>query len=208
MATQWLTRNSKMVKSSGKVTYNFDIPAYKSQSGFITCPFAGVCKNGCYAQMGTFQFSTVKNAMERRLDLTKSDEFVPEMIRDIQSNGVERVRIHASGDFYNREYVNKWLEIINACPDTEFYAYTKAFKLLPEYLPSNLTIIKSYGGVHDKFIDTNKDRHSRVFQSLSELLDAGYADASGDDSVAIGSNPKIGLVYHGYKSKGEVWKAS
>jgi hypothetical protein len=44
-------------------------------------------------------------------------------------------------------------------------------------------------------------RHSRVFKDLQSLNEAGYADASKDDSVALGPNPRIGLIYHGAKSK-------
>lgn len=44
--------------------------------------------------------------------------------------------------------------------------------------------------------------HSRVFGSLEELEAAGYDDASKDDKVAfLSESGKVGLVYHGVKSK-------
>ena len=67
-------------------------------------------------------------------------------------------------------------------------------------LPANLTLIYSYGGTEDKLIDPKVDRHSAVFSSEEELLAAGYADSSEDDAVALGTNPKIGLIYHGTKN--------
>lgn len=48
-----LTQNSKIKKTSKKLEvrlFNFGIPAYKSASGKITCPFAGDCVKFCYAK--------------------------------------------------------------------------------------------------------------------------------------------------------------
>jgi hypothetical protein len=66
-------------------------------------------------------------------------------------------------------------------------------------IPSNFRAIYSYGGKQDSQIDTEKHRHSKVFESLAQLLQAGYVDASQDDMVAYNSL-KVGLVYHGVKS--------
>jgi hypothetical protein len=65
-----------------------------------------------------------------------------------------------------------------------------------ERLPKNFTLIKSLGGKADKAIDMSNDRHARIFNSVMELTAAGYANASNDDLIAIGNNPKIGLVIH------------
>ena len=85
-------------------------------------------------------------------------------------------------------------------PEIEFYAYTKQVKLLKDNWknkPANLTIIFSLGGKQDNLIDQNIDRHSKIFNSLDELKNAGYIDTSDDDSNAINKdNNKIGLVIH------------
>lgn len=200
----WLTQNSKMKKMKVK-TFNWGIPAYKSKDGFKTCPNAAACIVGCYAKSGAYLFSNVAKVFEQRLKLSQSANFVSIMNAEIKRRNVEQVRIHDSGDFYSVEYLHKWIEIMQANPQTNFYSYTKMVTLLKDYasrgvLPDNFIVIYSYGGTEDKLISREIDRHSWVFSSLEALQAAGYADAHEDDSVALGSNPKIGLVYHGNKS--------
>ena len=198
----FLVRNSK-IKKSAKRTFNFGIPAYLSSTGLKTCPNAGACAKGCYALAGAYRFSNVAQAFERRLKATLTDEFIPAMLADIDKQRAERVRIHDSGDFYDEAYLDRWLEIIQARPNVEFYAYTKMvslFKKRADDLPKNFTVIYSYGGTEDKLIDVETDRHSLVFETIEQLQACGYADASNQDDVALGKNPKIGLVYHGTKN--------
>ena len=155
--------------------------------------------------MGAYTFSNVASVFEARLKLAQSKSFVEVISAEIQRRGAERIRIHDSGDFFSLEYVTKWVSIIKANPSVQFYAYTKMVRLFKDLtarkeLPANLTLIYSYGGTEDKLIDPKVDRHSAVFSSEEELLAAGYADSSEDDAVALGTNPKIGLIYHGTKN--------
>lgn len=204
-AYNWLTQNSKIAKMTGVKTYNWGIPAYRAANGFATCPNAAACAKGCYATMGAYKFSNVAKVFENRLKLALSPRFTLVMDAEIKRRGVQRLRIHDSGDFFNEEYLNRWLGIIRANPTCQFYAYTKMVSLFKQYavdglIPSNFIVIYSYGGVEDKLIDRNTDRHSWVFSSIDALQIAGYAAANVDDSVALGDNPKIGLVYHGTKN--------
>lgn len=177
---------------------SFSIPAGK------TCPGALECKKGCYAMSGFFLMPSVRKAYASNLALTKKDSFVDAMVAEILKTKAKIVRIHASGDFYNLEYLNRWLKIVQACPSVRFYAYTKMIPLFRgRPLPINFTVIFSEGGRWDNQIDQTKDRHARVFASLEELKAAGYVDTTENDINAMGINPKIGLVYHGAKSK--VW---
>lgn len=200
----YLTQNSKIKAMSGIKTYNFGIPAFRARDGFVTCPSAGICAKGCYAKQGAYAWSNVQDAYEKRLALTKSTHFVSTIDAEIKRRGIKRVRIHDSGDFYSLEYFKAWLDIITRNPNTIFYAYTKRVTMIRSYkalktLPNNFTYIFSEGGREDKFISDY--RHSRVFNTLDELTQAGYANASKDDSMALGVNKKIGLIYHGAKSK-------
>ena len=198
----YLSENSKMKKSSGKRTYNFGIPAFKSATGFKTCPLAGECAKGCYATMGTYTWSNVSQAFEARLELSRSTLFVNVISSELKRRKVEKLRIHDSGDFYNKKYLEKWIEIMILNPKIEFYAYTKMVKLFKDYkdkLPFNFTVIFSYGGLQDELIDVNNDRHSQVFKDNTELNNLGYIDASQDDNLALTENTKVGLIYHGYK---------
>jgi len=202
----WLTQNSKIAKMTGVKTYNWGIPAYQSKTGLKTCPNAAACAKGCYATMGAYLFSNVAKVFEARLTLAlNTEEFIHTIDAEIKRRGVERLRIHDSGDFFDAEYIHAWVSIIRANPETQFYAYTKMISLFKYYakrgvLPVNLTLIYSYGGTEDKLIDKSIDRHSWVFPSLEELNAAGYAAAHENDAVALGTNPRIGLVYHGTKN--------
>ena len=212
--TALLTQNAKMRKSGGDkyALFNFGIPAYKSTTGLMTCPMAGKCAQGCYAQSGAYTWSNVSQAFEARLALSHTDDFVPKVSAAIatkhksalRKNKQLVIRIHDSGDFYNITYANKWLQIIAQHPDVKFYAYTKMVPMFQRLaaqskIPSNFTVIYSEGGIADDRI-RDDDRHSRVFPTLQALIDAGYDDASNDDKVAfLSASGKVGLVYHGSK---------
>lgn len=209
-----LTQNAKMKKSSqnGIEIYNFGIPAFLSQTGIKTCPNAGRCATGCYARSGTYRFGNVVNAYEERLKLTQSPDFTKLVHNEVMYHNEKAeingrrciIRIHDSGDFYSKEYANSWFLIMRQNPTVLFYAYTKMVQMFKETLhndtPHNFTLIYSMGGLQDSQIDTNTDRHSKVFENETSLIEAGYSDASQDDMVAAtGLNTRIGLVYHGSK---------
>jgi hypothetical protein len=197
----YLSRNAKMRKSSGPPIYNWGIPAYQSRDGFRTCPWAGKCAIGCYARQAAYTWPKVVEAYEARLALSRSVDFVTTIVAEIKRRKVVKVRIHDSGDFYSGEYRDKWFEIMRECGATEFYAYTKAIPLFRHVaIPSNFKLVFSEGGKLDAWIRPDM-RHSRVFETEIELEASGYANASHDDAVALGPNPKIGLVYHGYKNR-------
>ena len=216
--TKLLVQNKKIKKSSDAnyLVLNFGLPAYKSTTGLITCPLAGECGNagGCYALQGPYRWSNVAQAYENRLQATLSNDFIINLQAELngklktskRQNKQIVIRIHDSGDFYSLDYTEKWLQIINNNPNVKFYAYTKMiplFNLLKKQgkIPSNFRVIYSEGGKMDKLIKEN-DYHAKVFSSEKELIDAGYSNAMHNDLVAgLGENNKIGLVYHGAKSK-------
>ena len=213
--TKLLTKNSKITKSNSDThtVYNFGIPAYESKTGLKTCPNAGICAKGCYAQSGAYNFSNVAQAFENRLADSLSDNFpallgkeLAVKVKTAKRQGKQLViRIHDSGDFYNMKYALKWLSVMNNFPTVQFYAYTKQvvmFKGISKIIPDNFTLIFSEGGLLDSKIDQAIDRHSRVFESLEALLAAGYTDTSENDLNAITApNGKVGLIYHGFESK-------
>lgn len=60
---------------------------------------------------------------------------------------IKTVRIHVGGDFYSSLYIQSWIDIAEAFPNTSFYGYSKAFNkfILMEKLNSlpNVNIIDS-----------------------------------------------------------------
>ena len=198
-----LTQNSKLKKTSkhfNKRVFNFGIPAYKSKSGKITCPFAGECVKFCYAQKGTYVWSNVSPAFEKRYELSKTDGFINLMINEIIKKKVEFVRVHDSGDYYSKEYLNKWFTIAERLPKVKFYSYTNSVKMIKDAsIPNNFDFIFSDSGKQKDLIDTENDRHAKIFSSLEDLQRAGYVDASNYDLYATkwqSDSKRIGLIYH------------
>ena len=199
-----LTQNSKLKETSKKLglkIFNFSIPAYKSKSGKVVCPFAESCVKYCYAQKGNYKrFPKVAEGMEERFLISKSLNFVALMDIEINKKKADAVRIHDSGDFYNNEYIEKWVNIAMLNPNINFYAYTKSIPLFKgRNLPKNMDVIFSFGSKKDELIDVNNDRHARIFNNEMELLKEGYINASKIDYYATkfhSSNKKVGLIYH------------
>ena len=81
------------------------------------------------------------------------------------------VRIHASGDFFNKDYLNLWLEIINHNEDVKFYTYTKMYnnKVIDLYnsLYDNFNIVKSL--INDKYINYGDIEY---LEDVTKILDA------------------------------------
>ena len=106
-----LTQNRKLKSTSkelGLRVFNFGIPAYKSASGKLTCPFADECVKFCYAKKGAYIWSNVQPAFEKRYQLTITDKFVTAMTKEI---------ITANGNLYQLIRVIRETRLKN--PNTE-----------------------------------------------------------------------------------------
>ena len=197
-----LTQNSKMKKTSLKNNakiFNFSIPAYKTKSGKVTCPFADSCVKYCYAQKGNYtRFPIVQELMEQKYKISKTNNFITLMNEEIKKKKATHIRIHDSGDFYSVKYLAKWIQISEYNKDVIFYAYTKSIKFFVDglLLPDNMKIIFSEGSKHDELINPKTDRHARIFKNIDLLNASGYIDASSNDLKAITDNKKVGLVFH------------
>jgi hypothetical protein len=198
-----LTQNSKLKKTSkelGVRVFNFGIPAYKSASGKLTCPMADGCVKFCYAKKGAYIWSNVQPAFEKRYELTKSDDFVNKMYEEIVKKKPDYVRVHDSGDYYSKKYLDKWIDIALLFPEVKFYSYTNMVQMfLDTDLPSNFDVIFSDSGKQKHLIDPLKHRHTKIFAIHADLKDAGYTDASSVDLYAtkwFNKTNKVGLVFH------------
>jgi hypothetical protein len=207
-------QNKKMQKA-GVLTYNFSLPAIS------TCPGAGKCadkgKGYCFAYLEQLRYPSAREYRERSLTIAKSGQMISilsdaiDYLQQKAGEGVKlAIRIHASGDFYSAGYLLQWATIAQLHPDITFYAYTKSVAIVKQLQkqgwssPANLILIYSLGGKHDRLVDVETDRHSRIFADADTALAAGYTLASEDDSQAWSSSSnKIGLVMFGArKNKG------
>jgi len=200
-----LTQNTK-IKDTSKVmgvkVFNFSIPAYKSETGKVTCPFADSCIKFCYAQKGNYKrFPSVRNGMEKKYQLTKQDNFIELMNKEIIKKKPDFIRVHDSGDYYSKAYLNKWLTIAEQNPSVKFYSYTNSIKFIKELktIPDNFDFIFSDSGKQVNLIDKSKDRHTKIFNSIESLNKLGYANASKIDLNATkwyNNTNKVGLIFH------------
>ena len=198
-----LTQNSKLKKTSqelGVRVFNFGIPAYKSASGKLTCPMARDCIKFCYAKKGAYIWSNVKPAFEKRYELSKTDRFVDAMNAEIKRKKPDYVRVHDSGDYYSKAYLQKWITVAIHNPDVKFYSYTNMVDLVHKTdLPDNYDIIFSNAGKQVHMIDYEQDRYTKIFKSKQELDRAGFVNASKVDLFAtkwFSNNKKVGLIFH------------
>tara|TARA_R100000664_G_C2752858_1_gene140162 strand:+ start:155 stop:772 length:618 start_codon:yes stop_codon:yes gene_type:complete len=202
-----LSQNSKLKKTSkyfNKRVYNFGIVAGKSKTGEITCPLAGKCLKYCYAQKGTYSWSNVEQAFERRFQLSKKLDFVEKMMDNISRKKADYIRVHDSGDYYSKEYLLKWLKIAKNMPNVRFYSYTNNVNQIKKLykkneIPENFDFIFSDGGKQSHLIDKKKDRHSAVFLTEQDLKKSDYKDAHNYDLYATkwyNKSNKVGLLYH------------
>lgn len=184
--------------------FSWGIPAYRSETGLVTCPAASKCIKGCYARNGFYVMPSVKLAQETRLALSLDTElFIAMADNELRKRKIKVLRIHDSGDFYSVAYRDAWFSIMRLNPGIRFYAYTKNIPLFQGIkLPLNFTLIYSEGGKYDRDIKRT-DRHSRVFETHEQLVASGYVDTTEHDINAIGNAKRIGLVYHG--GKGKAW---
>ena len=198
-----LTQNSKIKSTSkalGVKLMNFGIVAYKSKSGKLTCPFADKCVKYCYAQKGAYIWSNVKPAFEKRYEATLRDDFAEVMTDEISRKRPDFVRVHDSGDFYSKAYIQKWYTVAKNHPKVKFYAYTNSLNIVRESIaPANFDFIFSDGGKLADTIDKDTERHSMVFKTHNEMKKRGYIDASKIDLLATkwyNHSNKVGLIFH------------
>lgn len=121
--------------------YMFNLPATFDVCG-ITC-------KGCYAIKEQKRFPNILKSRQLRYEASLQLDFVSKVKQEITNirNKPKHFRIHASGEFYNQQYLNNWVRIIQSFPDIIFYAYTKKMKQLDFSLAKklpNLIIIDSF----------------------------------------------------------------
>jgi len=221
--TEWMDRiqqrPTKILSSNSKLSadgiWNLTMPALEASvviggklTKMTTCPTAGTCKAICYASQGGYIFSSsmIKHTQNLQYMLDDPFSFLDQLNKEIRSKvkHIKRfraIRFNDSGDFFGPIYWNVAKQVMLDNPTVTFYCYTKRvafFKSIANELPSNFHVVFSMGGTEDHLIDTENDRHAKVFHTRQALRDAGYSDGMRTDRLAAsGKYKKIALVVHG-----------
>ena len=116
----------------GKIA-SFSVPAE------LTCPGVSEwCLQHCYASTKRMaRFTNVINSYNANYAESQDSNFVDAMIDKVQ--GLSSFRMHVAGDFYSAEYIQKWVQIVQASPGTKFWAYTRSWTQ-PDLLPALETL--------------------------------------------------------------------
>lgn len=137
--------NKKLVPDKTTAYIIWNLPAR------ITCPYATEhCKAACYAVKAEKAYPDVLPARMDNLAASMHESFVYMMttvILDKAAHTKKRhiiVRIHESGDFYNKRYAMDWIKIMVNCSVDKrirFIAYTKSFAYFDGVkLPANFSL--------------------------------------------------------------------
>lgn len=119
-----------------------------------TCPESTeFCHEFCYARKPEGMYNQSLPYRMDRYYTSLDSNFTSLMITGIRQaykDGVDIIRIHESGDFYDKDYFYKWMDVARGCPQVRFMAFTKVYKLLenmrdkPENMVFNGSIDPNY----------------------------------------------------------------
>lgn len=92
----------------------------------ITCPGASsYCRKVCYAaEKKEYEINNLKMFLNNREELHK---YINEKLENTGKKVA--VRIHSAGDFFSREYIEFWHEIVTENPHILFWTYTKSWRI-------------------------------------------------------------------------------
>lgn len=195
-----------------KVT-SFDLPAGH------TCPCADECKSfadritgkitdgdnckfRCYAASSEAAFTASRKAHWRNYDAIASCKTIDEIAQLIISElprDVKIVRIHASGDFFMRKYFLAWVKVALACPDVQFFGYTKVLPYVNFPKPDNFRLQYSFGGKMDKKVTSEPVAYvvKNIAEAIKRGLEIACQKSESDDFDFIMSGKTFALVIHG-----------
>ena len=189
-----------------------------------TCPAARYCLSTAVRSNGKTkivdgpetEFRCYAASQEARLpNVYDSRAYNTKLLFDAVDNGtctdlidrsidkrLQLTRIHSSGDFFCKEYLDSWLEVASNNPKNTFYCYTKCLNwFLDIGLPSNFFMTASYGGKYDHLIDQGYfDRVAYVVNTEEDAAAKGLP-IDHDDSHCL-LDGSFCLLVHNTQPKG------
>ena len=140
--------NYRFTLTNGNTKLGKGIPAINLPP-VVTCNPNAPCFKYCYARRGHFQYNNVKNCYERNYKAYKENP--KQYFKDIaaQTKLFSFVRVHASGDCPDINYLKGLVWVAKQNPQTMYLMFTKQYKIVNDYMnhahkiPSNLRIVFS-----------------------------------------------------------------
>lgn len=191
--------NKKLVPNARISFLIWNLPAV------MTCPYATEhCKKACYALKAERNYPDCLPSRKNHFDISRGSDFVLRMIftisaeldRPVNKNKKVVFRIHESGDFYNAEYTDKWLEIMRYFENDKrivFVAYTKSVKYFDGLeLPDNFRLLASvWDDTTPENLEIIRWNNFRIYtayagEDLENALKAGYAHCPCDNCGTCG----------------------
>ena len=129
-------------------------------------------------------------------------EFVKNGGKIVVPKEAQAVRIHASGDFFNQQYFDMWLEVCRENPAVEFWAYTKSLTYWINKIndiPNNLVLTASSDGTNDDVIRKYAMKYALVFDFPNEVP-LGMKIDENDDCARDKSIKRFALL-NNFKTK-------
>ena len=217
----------KMIKKVGLVLKTFTLPAGH------TCPAAKDCFSRADRETGKvtdgpdtvfrcFMASAEARSPSLRKLVWHNLELIKEALKRDAQAGFENMphtsqlinkslpkkfdimRVHVGGDYFNKEYLQAWIEVAKLNPDKVFYSYSKSLHLFKQFaLPENLVLTASRGGKHDDLIDLHGWKEALVVYSEEEAAERGL-EIDHDDTHAAFGKENFALLIHGTQPKGSL----
>ncbi len=207
------TPNAKLknlTKKLGLKLATFTLPAGYTCKGAKDClAFAdrttGKVKDGPHTKFRCFMASaearspSLRNLVWHNLDLLKDTmmkawrykkDVVTELANLIHESLPEKfdvMRVHVGGDYFDKRYLEAWIEVAKRNPQKVFYSYSKALDFFSQYaLPENLILTASRGGKYDDMIDLHGWKEALVVYSEAEAEEKGLEIDHDDTHAAFG----------------------
>ena len=217
----------KMTKKVGLVLKTFTLPAGH------TCPAAKDCFSRADRETGKvtdgpdtvfrcFMASAEARSPSLRKLVWHNLELIKEALKRDAQAGFENMphtsqlihkslpkkfdimRVHVGGDYFNKEYLQAWIEVAKLNPDKVFYSYSKSLHLFKQFaLPENLVLTASRGGKHDDLIDLHGWKEALVVYSEEEAAERGL-EIDHDDTHAAFGKDNFALLIHGTQPAGSM----
>lgn len=197
--------NNEFLGSTNEIKFfTFNLPRT------MTCPGrTKICENGCYQAIpeemlkGEDRDSLVVNSRKLNWVLAEQDDFVVRILGEIlkwrpKKNQKIIIRIHASGDFYSKEYLEKWMKIALITKlknkDYEFVAYTKSYNELDNLLSNSDELKRMYKEAYD-YLGLVPNDKNLTLQDFNLHLIASFMDDTEEKDKMIANKWDLPIYF-------------